>query len=116
MKKGDYIIGVLILAAAALLLMADPARAGGDLVKITLEGREYAVYPSSERMEFDVTGRYANHVVIEGGGVRVARSDCPGKECVHMGELRGAGVIVCLPNRMVITFAGGRDDSVDVVT
>lgn len=41
-------------------------------------------------------------------------AECPDHTCINMGWLDSAAPIVCLPNRLVIRFAGA-DDNLDVI-
>ena len=57
-----------------------------------------------------------NKIHVDRSGVRMESASCPDKLCVKQGKLNeGAGAIVCLPNRIMIEFAGQSDD-VDAVS
>ena len=58
-----------------------------------------------------------NTVEISENGVRVVSADCPDQICVAHGYLReDTGPIVCLPNRLVVRFAGDtKETGVDAV-
>jgi len=46
-------------------------------------------------------------VSVAGGRVRVMSSDCPHQCCVHTGwKSRAGDIIVCVPNRVVVTIVG----------
>lgn len=53
-------------------------------------------------------------VAVLNGGTRILRSPCPGKNCVHQGEIRNAGrMLICIPNRVTVTVedsTGGHPD------
>jgi len=52
-----------------------------------------------------------NVIDVEHGRIRMAESDCTFNICVHRGWVRGGLMpIVCLPNRVVVTFDGGSSD------
>ena len=60
-------------------------------------------------------GNYHLTVHVDGTGVYVADSDCPGQDCVHTGAISRAGQsIVCLPAQVVISLVGAASD-VDAV-
>ena len=60
-------------------------------------------------------GNYHLTVHVDGTGVYVADSDCPGQDCVHTGRITRSGQsIVCLPEQVVIQLTGGTSDA-DVV-
>lgn len=52
-------------------------------------------------------GKSYNIVKIEAGSVCVSEAGCPDKTCVKMGKLQSDALpIVCLPNRLMIRYAG----------
>lgn len=50
-----------------------------------------------------------NWVVVENGQIRVKEASCPDQVCVRRGACSGGAPVVCLPNRLVITFLGASD-------
>ncbi|MBQ3416411.1 MAG: NusG domain II-containing protein [Ruminococcus sp.] len=79
-----------------------------------IESVDLKASPDRE-MIVEYEGR-TNTVEIKDGKIRVIDADCPDHTCIRMGYLENAAMpIVCLPNRLVITFA---DDAsgVDAVT
>lgn len=43
-------------------------------------------------------------VAVMNGGTRIIRSPCPGKNCMHQGEIRDASrMLICIPNRVTVT-------------
>lgn len=48
----------------------------------------------------------SNLVVVENGQIRVKEASCPDQVCVERGPCVGGAPVVCLPNRLVITFLG----------
>lgn len=66
----------------------------------------------SEDQILDITyGGRCNTIQIENGKIRVLEADCSDKICVHMGWLDSCVLpIVCLPNHLVIEYAGVEED------
>jgi len=58
-----------------------------------------------------------NYLEVEHGRIRVANADCPDGICIRQGWVSGGLLpIVCLPNRLVVTFEGeGSGFNVDAV-
>ena len=50
-----------------------------------------------------------NVVNIQDGKIAVLEADCPDHICMAMGYRSGGAPIVCLPNRLVIRFAGAAE-------
>ena len=47
-----------------------------------------------------------NVITIKDGKIGVTEATCPDHYCMHRGMLNSGAQIVCLPNRLVITFVG----------
>ena len=57
--------------------------------------------------EKTVRSEYGTNVItVRGGKVAVTQADCPDHYCMDRGFCGGGPQIVCLPNRLVIRFAG----------
>jgi len=58
-----------------------------------------------------------NLLEVERGRIRMQKADCPDGSCIRQGWVSGGVVpIVCLPNRLVVTFESYNGDSgVDAV-
>ena len=53
-------------------------------------------------------GKSYNLITIADGTVCVSAAGCPDQTCVQMGVLRSDYLpIVCLPNRLIVRYAGG---------
>ena len=86
----------------------------GDSVRISQDGRVlYTLDLSKEkdrRIEVEYQGR-KNIIEIKDGRIRMLEADCPDHVCIHTGWLSSDIPIVCLPNRLVIEFAGSDLDA-----
>ena len=61
----------------------------------------------TEEMTVTVEWDYHLTILLDRNGVRVAESDCPGRDCVHTGVITRAGQsIVCLPEQVVVQLSG----------
>ena len=102
-----------------MLLNTYPLRVSQDLVFRSKENAlqnsvSVMVYSLSgldrltEEMTVTVEGDYHLTILLDRNGVRVAESDCPGRDCVHTGVITRAGQsIVCLPEQVVVQLSGG---------
>lgn len=84
---------VEIVQAGAVLYTLDLSRAENRTIRIdSPDGSSY------------------NLVTVEDGTVRVSEAGCPDQTCVHMGTLKSDHLpIVCLPNQLIVRFAGEDD-------
>ena len=108
MRRKDILLllGILLFAAAAQwcsgLLKGDGVR-----ILIELDGADYGIYDLDSDAVIEVLGRGRNIVNVSGGRAFVTDADCPDKYCMHEPPLSAnGGMIVCLPNRMVIEIIG----------
>ena len=113
-------LAVALLAAATALLFYLPRTQSGQLTAvITQHGQTVRTVPlTSLDKELVIPlddGNYHLTVHVDGTGVYVSDSDCPGQDCVHTGAISRAGQsIVCLPAQVVISLVGAASD-VDAV-
>ena len=110
-KKGDIILLVVVLVLVALTiyfaLQSDASEADvyvdGKLVhKLDLQ-KDATVEILDGKMQ----------IKVENGKVFVSKSDCPNQLCVHASPIRKeGGVIVCLPNKVVIKIVSREVDAI----
>ena len=109
---GIYLL--LMVLAAGIYFYSN--QEGRDTVEIVQDGKVLQTIDLAkvdEPYQFDVQyqGHY-NTVLVRRNEISVIDADCPDKLCVQMGVLKhDAPPIVCLPNHLVIQYAG--DGSVD---
>jgi len=90
----------------------------GTKVRIQTDHRLYAQFRLDEDQTIQVPGALGETTVhVQAGGVRVIASPCPGKDCMHSGKIRRSGqMIVCVPNRVVISIQGTETSALDMIT
>ncbi len=85
-------------------------------VVVTIDGEVYGTYPLSEdrteRIELP-DGSY-NILIISDGYADVSEASCPDQICVKHNHIRySKESIVCLPNKVVVTVEGGKENEID---
>ena len=85
------------------LLRQDQAR----FAEITSRGELVNTVDLMIDQEFTVDGK--NTVTVEDGKIAVTWADCPDHYCMKRGYCSGGTDIVCLPNRLVISFLGEQE-------
>ena len=109
-----------VLFAASVLGAAYPRRGGEGLaVEAVRDGAVISLGNLGEMggsvMTFGEPGNL-NEIAI-GDGVRMISADCPGGDCLRAGEIKkNGGVIVCVPNRLVIRLVSPQRPEVDAVS
>ena len=114
------ILCILLIASAGVFYLYG-LRPSGDTVVVSVDGKEYGVYPLSEDITQDIytgkNGEYLNRLVIKDGKAYMETANCPDGICVsHRPIFRNGESIVCLPNRVVVTVVTENDpDAPDIV-
>jgi hypothetical protein len=86
---------------------------GGEVVRL------FSLSEDGAPFEYSLTGRAGGEIVVrvEGGRIRLLRSDCPDGHCVRMGWLERPGEsAVCLPNTLVLKVIGTGEAEFDAVS
>ena len=106
-----------IMALAALVLVSGLAcvpllmQKEAQQAEITSGGEIIAVVDLAVDQAFTVEapdgGR--NTVTVKDGAIAVTAADCPDHYCMDRGFCSGGSAIVCLPNRLTITFLGEQE-------
>ena len=113
MKTKHWILFFLVLAAVCVttslpLLSQQEA----SFAEIRSDGELVATVSLSIDRELTIAGH--NTVTVKDGKIAVTWADCPDHYCMDRGFCSGGTDIVCLPNRLVISFVG--EQSIDGVS
>ena len=119
-KKADIALFFVLLAVGLTISWASlNSGQTGDKVRISVGGETYGVYDLAQDRTIQVRQNgHTNNIIIEGGHVSMASSDCANQVCVNTGAIYLAGdSIVCLPNRvMVEILSESKGGGVDVIS
>ena len=108
MKTKFWIILFGAVAAACILLSLPLlSREQARFAQITSKGEVVKTVDLMIDQEFTVDGK--NTVTVKDGKIAVTWADCPDHYCMKRGFCAGGTDIVCLPNRLVISFMGEQD-------
>lgn len=117
MKTKYWVILFIILLAVCAVCCVLFFR-GGDkaLAEISSDGEVVCTVDLriDQEMQIESENGGTNLIVVEDGQIRVKEASCPDQVCVLRGECSGGTPVVCLPNRLVITFLG--ESELDVST
>ena len=115
------LFSVLIIMSLSGIIFVREVLPKGRTVLIEVSGRPLYVLPIDRDRILSVDGPEGRTIVeIKGSRVRVADSPCRKKLCVRQGWIE-SGVIVCLPNSVMVTVGDHNDDTeidkaVDAIT
>ena len=102
--------GVLVVSLGLSFLLLIP-RNTADSAEIYSGGKLLRTVSLSTDQEFTVQTPQGGHntVTVKNRKIAVTDADCPDHYCMHRGFCNSGGSIVCLPNKLVISFAGEQD-------
>lgn len=110
-QKRELILIAAILVISGLLSAIFYAgnRKAPEQVVVTVDGRTVATLDLHKDTDMIIDGHGGtDHLVIKDGYARITEASCPDKVCVRTGKIHKSGeLIVCLPNRVVVTIEGG---------
>ena len=124
MKKGDKIVGIILLitviiSLSATLIYKKVSKGTEHIAFIKSDGKVIKTIDLNkviEQQEFTVktdNGHY-NTILVTRDGIKVKDADCLHKECVKSGSISSpGGIIVCLPNKLMISIEGEKNTVID---
>ena len=107
--KTKYWILLFAALAAVCIVFSLPllVQEQAAYAEIRVDGELVKTVDLSVDQEFTVNGK--NTVTVRDGAIAVTWADCPDHYCMKRGYCTGGTDIVCLPNRMVISFVGEQE-------
>lgn len=108
----------LIVGSVAGIFISREAVSQSSDVVVELDGKPAYTFPVTVNKVVTVNSKCGETVIeIRDSRVRVREAHCPNQLCVKQGWV-SSGVIVCLPNRIVVTVGGkaGPGKNIDAVT
>jgi len=116
----DRLLFILLIAVsvAGILISREALSQGSDVI-VEIDGKPAYTLPLYANRLLSLGGPYGNTLIeIQDGKVRVKEAHCRNQICVREGWI-SKGVIVCLPNRLVIIVGGSKKDQqqgIDAIT
>ena len=105
-KTWILIFAAVIAVCLAAAFLFSPVQ-NASMAQITSHGEVIATVSLAMDQEIDVGGK--NTVTVKDGKIAVTWADCPDHYCIDRGFCAGGTDIVCLPNRLVISFLGEQE-------
>jgi len=124
MKKGDKIVGIILLVVVIITLGASSIyktlskgtekiaviKRSGTVIRTIDLGK--VVEPEEFTIKTD-NGHY-NTIEVKHNSISIISADCPHKECVKSGWISQPGeMLVCLPYKLIINIQGKKDKGID---
>lgn len=112
--KTKYWLALFAVIIVVCLVASIPLLTGQDaaFAEVYSTGKLVSTISLAVDQEFTVEGK--NTVTVRDGKIAVTWADCPDHYCIDRGFCSGGADIVCLPNRLVISFA--REQPLDGVS
>lgn len=116
-QKWPFFVVVLLLLIGIVGSFLVYRRPDTELVEIVQDEevlhRINLPQAEDQTIKVEYEGR-VNKIEIKDHQIHMLEAECPDHTCINMGWLDSAAPIVCLPNHLVIRFAGAGDD-LDVI-
>jgi len=114
-QKWPFLVVALLLLVGIVGSLLVFRRPDTELVEIVQDGevlhRINLAQAEDQTIRVEYEGR-VNGIEIKDHQIHILEAECPDHTCINMGWLDSAASIVCLPNHLVIRFAGA-DDNLD---
>ena len=111
--KSKYWITILAVLLIGSALACIPLLTAGTAARaqITSHGEVIATVDLLIEQELTVESPDggSNTITVKDGAIAVTAADCPDHYCMDRGFCSGGSQIVCLPNRLVISFLGEQE-------
>jgi hypothetical protein len=107
-----------MLASLSGMFLIHQVVSQGQTVRIELDGKPVYILPINRNNAVSVEGPLGKtQIEIKDHKVRITKSPCNNKLCVHQGWTQH-GTIICLPNRVIVTIEDESHQSgtVDAIT
>ncbi len=109
-QKRELILITVILAIALLLsaVFYVQNQKPAELVVVSVDGKTVKTLDLHKDADMIIEGYGGtDHLIIKDGYASITDASCPDKVCVRTGKIHKSGeLIVCLPNRVVVTIEG----------
>lgn len=104
--KTKYWLALFAVIIVVCLVASIPLLTGQDaaFAEVYSNGKLVSTISLAVDQEFTVEDK--NTVTVRDGKIAVTWADCPDHYCIDRGFCSGGADIVCLPNRLVISFVG----------
>ena len=100
---------ILVISVVASVTLLLPGKAS-SWAQISSDGQIYRMLNLNADQQFTVpcSGGH-NTVTVKDGKIAVTEASCPDQYCVRQGFCSSGRAIVCLPNKLVISFVGEQE-------
>lgn len=117
-KKDVIFIGSLLgLSLLCLWIFSSTKGSSGAWVTVTVNGNVYGTYALAKDQTIQIKntqGIVTNTLCIKDKKADMTEADCPDKLCVKQKAISADNeTIVCLPNRVVVSVTGSKEEGMD---
>lgn len=112
-KKADIVLLIffLIIGFVSAYYSLTSGQSGKE-AEISLDGKIYGTYNLDKNQVITIkNGKNYNKIVIKNGYIKMTKSNCKNQVCVDENKISKTNqTIVCLPNRVLISIKGGKEE------
>ncbi|MEW6109852.1 MAG: NusG domain II-containing protein [Nitrospirota bacterium] len=104
---------LIVISISGIFISKEALPQGSDVI-IEIDGKPEYTLPLNIDKTISVNGPYGiTRIQIKDKKVRIMEAHCPNQLCVKNGWI-SRGVIVCLPNRILIIVGSGNNPGKDI--
>lgn len=114
LKRFDVLLIVILVSTFLTFYLQKSSTS--QLVEVLMEGKIVMRIKAPGSYELRKDDKYLMRIVFNGYELHVEAPNCPDKICERTGNIKPGGVIVCVPNKVLIRFKKSTNSDVDVMT
>ena len=121
-KKRDVFIYVLLCFFLIVAIYYGYNSLNGSMIEVRINGSIHYRFSLEEDgiKKIETNGKKLMELLIDQGDAKIINSQCPLHLC-ERGSLKQSGVLVCVPQKVIITIANQNDpvqnsDGIDLIT
>ena len=117
-KRGDLALLTVFFALIAAGILIRPRAPAGKSITISVNNETVHTLSLMSTHTITVQGATGPVIIrVDSGEAWIESSNCPHLYCVREGRIQRQGeMVVCLPNRVVLSVGGGQEALLDGIT
>jgi len=117
-RSGDILIYIALAVFISIPVFLKEPQPADWRIRISANDRVFYADAGKDSVYVIRSGNDSTEIEVKGRMVRISSSTCRDKYCVKKGWLKetDTGDIICLPNRVIVSFEGVSEGGIDAVT
>jgi len=117
-RPGDIFIYIALAVFISVPLFLKESQPADPKIRISANDRVFYAEAGKDSIYVIKSGSDSTEIEVKDSMVRIKNSTCRDKYCVKKGWLKKTdrGDIICMPNRVIVSFEGVSEGGIDAVT